>query len=52
VTSSHAGFGVGVKFIGMGKPERQMLEAYLSEQAVLSRPAGSRAAKAAAGQRS
>lgn len=43
VTSSHAGFGVGVKFIGMGKPERQALEHYLAEQAVLSRPAGARA---------
>ncbi len=43
VTSSHAGFGIGVKFIGMGKPERQALEQYLAEQAVLSRPAGSRA---------
>ena len=43
VTSSHAGFGVGVKFIGMGKPEREILERYLAEQAVLSRPAGARA---------
>jgi len=42
VTSSHAGFGIGVKFIGMGKPERQALEQYLAEQAVLSRPAGIR----------
>jgi hypothetical protein len=49
VTSSHAGFGVGVKFIGMGKPERQALEQYLAQQAVLSRPAGSRAGKAGAG---
>lgn len=50
VTSSHAGFGVGVKFIGMGKPERQMLEEYLAEQAVLSRPAGKRVGKASASQ--
>ena len=49
VTSSHAGFGVGVKFIGMSKPERQMLEQYLAQQAVLSRPAGSRAGKAIVG---
>lgn len=48
VTSSHAGFGVGVKFIGMGKPERQMLEDYLARQATVSR-AASRAHKACAG---
>src|SRR5579871_2477732 len=46
VTSSHAGFGVGVKFIGMAKPERQILEKYLAEQAALSRPDLSRAEKA------
>ncbi|MGE5204290.1 MAG: PilZ domain-containing protein [Chlamydiota bacterium] len=50
VTSSHAGFGVGVKFIGMGKPERQLLEQYLAEQAALGRPAG-RASKAVVGPR-
>lgn len=50
VTSSHAGFGVGVKFIGMGRTERQLLEEYLVEQAALSRPAHSRAGKAGAGQ--
>lgn len=33
VTSSHAGFGVGVKFIGMSKADRHMLEHYLAEQA-------------------
>lgn len=49
VTSSHAGFGVGVKFIGMGKPERQLLEQYLAQQAAVSRPAAGRASKAAAG---
>ena len=49
VTSSHAGFGVGVKFIGMGKPERQLLEQYLAEQAAVSRPATARASKAGAG---
>jgi hypothetical protein len=49
VTSSHAGFGVGVKFIGMGKAERQMLEKYLAEQAAISRPAAGRAHKAGAG---
>lgn len=49
VTSSHAGFGVGVKFIGMGKPERQTLEQHLAEQATQSRPAGRRAGKAGAG---
>ena len=49
VTSSHAGFGVGVKFIGMGKPERQMLEQYLAAQAQLGRPAKSRATSAGAG---
>jgi hypothetical protein len=52
VTSSHAGFGVGVKFIGMGKPEREMLEQYLAEQAALSRPAGARASRAVAARRS
>ena len=35
VTSSHAGFGVGVKFIGMSKPDRQILERYLAQQASL-----------------
>ena len=50
VTSSHAGFGVGVKFIGMGKPERQVLEQYLAEQAALGRPGG-RASKAVVGPR-
>jgi hypothetical protein len=50
VTSSHAGFGVGVKFIGMGKPERQVLEQYLAEQAALGRPAG-RSSRAGAGRR-
>ena len=49
VTSSHAGFGVGVNFIGMGKPERLMLEQYLAQQAAQSRPAASRAHKASAG---
>jgi hypothetical protein len=49
VTSSHAGFGVGVKFIGMGKPDRQMLEQYLTQQAAVSRPAPVRASKAGAG---
>ena len=48
VTSSHAGFGVGVKFIGMGKAERQMLEQYLSAQASSSRPRVSRAGRASA----
>jgi hypothetical protein len=51
VTSSHAGFGVGVKFIGMGKPEREILEGFLAQQAALSRPAGARA-RAAASRRS
>lgn len=49
VTSSHAGFGVGVKFIGMAKPERQILEQYLAAQAASSRPRSSRAGKATAG---
>jgi hypothetical protein len=49
VTSSHAGFGVGVKFIGMGKPERQMLEQYLAQQATVSRPAAARASGTGAG---
>jgi hypothetical protein len=49
VTSSHAGFGVGVKFIGMGKAERQILEQYLAAQAASSRPRASRTAKASAG---
>ncbi len=49
VTSSHAGFGVGVKFLGMGKPERQILEKYLAAQAASSRPRAGRVAKAAAG---
>ena len=48
VTSSHAGFGVGVKFIGMGKPDRQNLEQYLAAQAAASRPRGVRALKASA----
>ncbi|HJS97779.1 MAG TPA: PilZ domain-containing protein [Terriglobales bacterium] len=49
VTSSHAGFGVGVKFIGMGKPERQMLEQYLAQQPAMRRPVTDRASKAGAG---
>jgi hypothetical protein len=32
VTSSHPGFGIGVKFIAMGRNERQQLEQYLSKQ--------------------
>lgn len=49
VTSSHAGFGVGVKFIGMGKPERQMLEHYLAQQTAVNRPVTTRASKVGAG---
>lgn len=32
VTSSHPGFGVGIKFIGMAKPDRERLERYLESQ--------------------
>jgi len=32
ITSSHPGFGIGIKFIGMGKGERSTIEAYLKSQ--------------------
>jgi hypothetical protein len=38
ITSSHPGFGIGIKFIGMGRQEREVVEKFLQSQVRMDPP--------------